>query len=194
MRRGELTVAQGLAQSSHEIIERHEDPFVRLWVQVQTTGTLGAIRRDAGDYAVAYDLPVRSCELAQEVGMQWWVAMTAAELAAVSLTLGRTDDAALHARETLVIAQDPFSPVLAVGVLACVAAAEGQHQRAGQLWGTVEHEDAVSPLGGWRHFRPTCATYVQAAAGSAFDRGQAEGRTWTLDQAVALALEAADRP
>jgi hypothetical protein len=189
MRRGELTTAQELVKSSHEMSERHDDPFVRLWGQVQTTGTLGAIRRDGGDHVSAYALLARSGELAREAGIRWWEAQSAAELAAVSLTLRRTDDAARHAREALRLAGDPFCKVFAVGVLAGVAAEQGQHERAGQLWGTIEGEDAVSPLGGWRRFRPACATYVQAATGSAFDRGQAEGRTWTLDQAVALALE-----
>jgi hypothetical protein len=194
MLRGELAAARDLAESSQDLIERVPEPVGRHWVQVQTTGTLGAIRREAGDAAAACDLLARSCELSREVRMQWWDAMTAAELAAVSLTLGRTDDAARHARQTLLIAHEPFSKVLAVGVLAGVAAEQGQHERAGQLWGTVEGQDAVSPLGGWRRFRPVCATYVQAAAGSAFERGQAEGRRWTLDQAVALAVASADKP
>lgn len=190
MRRGELTVARDLVESSQQLIEQQSEPFARLWVQVQTTGTLGAIQREASDAAAACDLLARSCALAREVGMRWWEAMTSAELAAVLLTLGRNEEAARYARDCLLIAQEPFSKVLAVGVMAGVAADQGQHERAGQLWGTVEHEDAVSPLGGWRRFQPECAMHVQAAAGSAFDRGQAVGRAQTLDQAVAFALEA----
>ncbi len=189
MRREELTAARDLVVSSHQLMERQQDAFVRVWGQAQSTGTLGAISRAAGDPVAAYDLLARSGALAREAGVRWWEAQVDAELAAVSLAAGRTEQADLHAREALLLAGDPFVRVFAVGVLAGVAAEHGQDRRAGQLWAVVEHDDAVGPLGGWRRFRGACASHVSAAAGPAFERGLAEGRVLSLDEAVVRALE-----
>lgn len=194
MRRGELKAAREYVESSHELMERQADPYARLWGRVQTTGTLGAICRDAGDLATACDLLTRSCELAHEAHADWWKAQASAELAAVSLTAGRTDEAERLAREALLLGSDPFVRVFAVGVLAGVAAEHGQRERAGRLWGAVAEDGAVGPLGGWRHSRPLCAPHVLAAAGPDFERGCAEGRTFTPEDAVLAALEVTDAP
>jgi hypothetical protein len=161
MRRGQLTTARGLVEESHAMFEQDEDPFVRLWGHAQTTGTLGAISRDAGDDAAAYDLIARSCGLAREAGMAWWEGMAGAELAAVSLSVGRVDEADQRAREVLALAEhDRSGQVFAVGLLSAVAAQRGQAERAGRLWGlwkatTPSPLSAAGDVSG-RHALPTC--------------------------------------
>ncbi len=70
-----------------------------------------------------------------------------------------------------------------------MAAERGHQERAGLLWGAIEEEDAIAPLGGWRRHREACEKRVLQLAGPGFDRGRAVGRTWTLDDAVSVALE-----
>ena len=104
---------------------------------------------------------------------------------------GRLEEGEAHARESLAIAvqlHDRPGRIFGVGILARVAAERGQHERAGRLWGAIEDEDAGAPLGGWRRHRDACEARIREASGPEFDRGYAEGRELTLDDAVSLAL------
>ena len=189
MRRRELGEARRLVQESHEL----HGSLGNTWGHAQTTGTLGAIARDEGDAENAYELVARSAELAREVGVPWWQAGMLAELAVLSLTAGRVDEAERHARESLAMfdpMRDRPGRVLNVGVLACVAAEGGRLQLAGWLWGAIEDEQAVAPLGGWRRHRATCEERIRRFADDAFERAVAEGRELSLDDAVELALGA----
>jgi hypothetical protein len=69
-----------------------------------------------------------------------------------------------------------------------VAAARGEAERAGRLWGAIEDEVALAPLGGWRRHRDTCEARMRELAGPEFEQSRAEGRALTLDEAAALAL------
>ena len=69
-----------------------------------------------------------------------------------------------------------------------VAAERGQSERAERLWAAIESEDPGAPLGGWRRHRQRCEERIREAAGPDFERGYAEGRTLTLDDAVSLVL------
>jgi predicted ATPase/class 3 adenylate cyclase len=187
MYQGRLDRARELVGESDEIHERTGDA----WGRAQTIGTLGAITRDEGDEQGAYELFERSAALARDVGVPWWQGGMLAELAALSLNAGRVDDAELHARESLTIAdelRDRAGRVFGVGLLACMAAERGQHERAGRLWGAIEEDDAHAPLGGWRRHRDACAARIREAAGPEFDRGHAAGIDMTLDDAVSVAL------
>jgi len=109
-----------------------------------------------------------------------------AELAWLSLQAGRVDDAESSARQSLALAEeirDRAGRVFGVGLLATVAAQRRQLDHAGSLWGAIEHEDAVAPLGGWRRHRHECEALIREAAGPKFETAFAEGRTLTLDDA-----------
>jgi hypothetical protein len=88
--------------------------------------------------------------------------------------------------------RDRSDRAFGLGLLACVAAERGQRERAGRLWGAIEDEDAFAPLGGWRRHRQSCEARIREVAGSEFERGRAEGRELTLDDAVSLALAPTD--
>jgi predicted ATPase/class 3 adenylate cyclase len=187
LRRGDLEHARELTEASHEIHQRTDDR----WGHVQTLGTLGAIARDAGDQQSAFELIEQSAAMARDIGVRWWESGMLAELAQLSLSAGRVDEAETHARESLALAEqmhDRSGRVFGVGLLACVAAERGQLERAGRLWGAIEDEDVVAPLGGWRRHRQACEARIRETAGPDFERGHAEGRALTLDDAVSLAL------
>jgi predicted ATPase/class 3 adenylate cyclase len=194
-RRGDLERARALVEASHEIHERNDDWWAKTWGLTQTTGTLGAIARDAGDESRANELIARSAALAREVAIDWWEGGALAELATFSLNAGRLDEAETRARDSLALAEqvhDRAGRVFGVGLLACVAAERGQCERAGRLWGAIEKEHAFAPLGGWQRHRQTCEVRIREAAGPEFERGYAEGRRLTLDDATSVALESAD--
>ena len=180
-----------LARQAATIHERNNDR----WGLTQTIGPLGALARDADDQDRAYELIAQSVALAREVAVPWWESGMLAELAQLALNAGRVGEGRVARRESLVLAdqmRDRGGRVFGVGLLARVAAERGQPDRAGRLWGSIEGEDAGAPLGGWR------ATVRRAKRGFAkppvrgFERGRAEGRELTLDDAVSLAMALAD--
>ena len=185
--RGDLERARELVEQSDEIHRRTND----VWGLAQTTGTLGAISRDEGDERTALDLVRESVSLAQQAGVPWWESGALAELACLCLNAGLLEAGEAHARESLEIAvrlRDRPGRIFGVGILARVAAERGRHGRAGRLWGAVEDEQADAPLGGWRRHREACEARIRQASGRDFDRGYAEGRELTLDDAVSAAL------
>jgi predicted ATPase len=188
--RGEFGEARKLVEASDEIHRRRGD----VWGRVQTTGSLGAIARDEGDQRRAVDLVRESAVLAHEIGVPWWESGALAELAALLLAAGALDEGEARAREALELAdrvRDRSGRIFGVGLLALVAAERGQSERAGRLWGAIEDDTADAPLGGWARHRETCEARIRGAAGPDFERGCAEGRALTLDDAVSLALAAA---
>jgi predicted ATPase len=187
MHRGDPGRARELIDESHGVHVRTGD----LWGQAQTIGTLGAIERNSGNDQRAFELIEQSAALAGEVGVRWWQGGALAELACLSLKGGRLDEAEKNARASLELAaelRDRAGRIFGVGLFAGLAAARGECERAGRLWAAIEEEDAHAPLGGWRRHRQEMETRVSGAAGPEFDRGRAEGRELTLDEAVLLAL------
>jgi predicted ATPase len=191
---GGLERARTLVEESRAIHERRRDE----WGVGQTLGALGAIAREAGAEAVARDLIARSAAIARDIGggfADWWASGMLAELACLSLNAGRLGEAETQAREALALAERLHyraGRVFGVGVLAAIAAARGQLERAGSLWTAVEHEDAVAPLGGWRRHRQACEAVIREARGREVAGPTAPGDALTLDDAVRLALDEAE--
>ena len=69
-----------------------------------------------------------------------------------------------------------------------MAAERGQLERAGRLWGAIEDERAIAPLGGWQRHRDERYARIRALATPAFDAAVAAGREIELDEAVEHAL------
>jgi predicted ATPase/DNA-binding winged helix-turn-helix (wHTH) protein len=191
MRRREPERARKLIEASHAIHERNDDR----WGLTQTIGTLGALARDGGHEDLARELITKSAALAHELAIPWWESGMLAELAQLALTAGRLDEGETRARESLALAdqiRDRSGRVFGVGLFARLAVEHGQFERAGRLWGAIVDEDGGAPLGGWRRHRERCEARIREAAGPEFERGYAEGHALTLDDAVSLALAAAD--
>jgi tetratricopeptide (TPR) repeat protein len=195
MWKGDLERARALVEESQAIHERNDNRLERIFGVAQTVGTLGAIARDAGEQQRAAELIEQSAAMGREVGVPWWESGMLAELACLSLQAGRVDAAEASARQSLALAEeirDRAGRVFGVGLLATVAAQRRQLERAGSLWGAIEHEDAVAPLGGWRRHRDECEVLIREAAGPEFETACAVGRTLTLDDATSLALDRRD--
>jgi predicted ATPase/DNA-binding SARP family transcriptional activator len=195
MWKGDLERARALVEESQAIHERSDNRWERIFGLAQTVGTLGAIARDAGEQERAAELIERSAAMGREVGVPWWESGMLAELACLSLRAGHLSDAEASARKSLALAEqirDRPGRVFGVGLLATVAAQRLQLERAGSLWGAIEREDAVAPLGGWRRHRHECEVLIREAAGPEFETACAEGRTLTLDDAASLALDRRD--
>ena len=185
--RGDTAVARRLVGSSHELHSRGDDLWRRDWGHAQTTGTLGALARDAGDDAEALEAFRRSAELAEQVGSRWWQAGMLAELAALLLRQRDIAAAETYAGQALALHDslgDRAGRVFGVGIHAAIAAERRDAERAGRLWGAIEDQRALAPLGGWERHRDDCQAYIEQIAGLCFDAGRAAGRRLELADAV----------
>jgi hypothetical protein len=190
MIRGDTAAAGRLVRSSHELHSHGDDPWRRDWGHAQTTGTMGALARDEGHDGEALEAFRRSAELAGEVGVRWWQAGMLGELAALSLRQRDIAAAATYAGEALALHDslgDRPGRVFGVGVHAAIAAQRGDAERAGRLWGAIEDQHALAPLGGWERHRDDCEACLERVAGPSFDAGRAAGRQLELADAVAEA-------
>ena len=193
MRKGELRRARELVEASWELHQHNEDELERAWARTQIVGTLGAIARDEGDTKTAIRLVRESLDIVRRVGNAWWEMGMRGEIAALALGMDQLNEAESLARESLVAARDMRdrpARVLGVGVLAVVAAEHGHPEKAGLMWGAIEEEDAVAPLGGWRRHRAAAEARIVELADDAFERARAVGRELSLDDAVDEALAA----
>jgi hypothetical protein len=112
-----------------------------------------------------------------------------------SLALGRTSEAEAYGRDALRIAfaiQDRQLIVYLLAILAGTAAAHGQVEKAGALWGAVEAEERRGSVGQWEAEREAYAARVLDHENEAFATGRVKGRRMTLSDAVDYALAEID--
>jgi tetratricopeptide (TPR) repeat protein len=186
VRRGELTRARALAEESRAGFRRVGHRRGEAYV----TWNLAEIARAEGDLEGALELLHESRRASEETGFRWWLAGMLANIGAVSLELGRVDDARRNAREALALSRvmdDRKALVYELGLLAEACARGGDSRLAGTLWGAAEVESERTWTGRWLHGTVE-PERVLAHADDAFELGRAEGRQLDLDTAVAIAL------
>ena len=84
---------------------------------------------------------------------------------------------------------DGAGMVYSLALLAWAAAAVGDSERAGRLWGAIEAEERRGPVGGgWTDERELFVARLERVAGDAFDHARDEGRRVPLDEAVEFEL------
>jgi predicted ATPase len=152
---------------------------------------LGEIAFEEGRPEESIELLDRSAASAKKIDWGWWQKIALQLAAEFTLRLGRPDDALPRIRDSLVIArtiQDRQGLAYGLTLLAWAAAAKGQAERAGTLWGTVEGEAERGRIGQWESEREEYAGHLFAVAGPEFERARAEGQTMSLDEAVEYAL------
>ncbi|CAN5636426.1 hypothetical protein BH20ACT21_BH20ACT21_16960 [soil metagenome] len=185
--RDNLVAARSLAEESGELLRRAR--FRK--GETIVLGTLGDIDLLEGNHARGLELMRQSIALAKEIGFTWWTAVSLASGADHLLLLDRLEEAEQWAREALpealAVGERQFL-LFALAVLARVAAQTGRAQRAGTLWGAIETEEALGPVGQWEAERAAYEAAVNAADGSDFQAGRGHGRKLTLGEAVAYAL------
>jgi hypothetical protein len=125
------------------------------------------------------------------------VAISLINLAAIALDRGDRVGAAALARECLGLARDMDLGLEIAGGLEVIAAADGatDHVRSARMLGAAEALREAIDARIWPHEQAQHARIVRRAQGrldrETFTALRAEGRGLTIDEAVALALDAA---
>ena len=156
--------------------------------EAQALGTLGMVADLEGDLDTAVELRSESAEIAHELGWTWWEQHELLNLSHLERRRGSPELARRHAEAGLAIATrigDRMASVFAAAELSNIAAMLGQPSRAGLLWGAVEAEEAVAPVGQFPRYRSRYESELEQAAGPAFEAARLEGRLLTLAQAAA---------
>lgn len=158
----------------------------------QTLGILAYVERAEGRLAEAIALSDDAAARAREIGWHWWEAGALLHAADCAFLLHGPLEGEARARRTVEVARvigDRQHMVYALALLAWAAAAAGNAERSGRLWGAIEAEAGRGPIGQWEAEREDYASHLSAVAGPEFDRGLAEGRLLSLDEVVEAALE-----
>ncbi len=146
---------------------------------------------DEGRVDEALELLHRAGALAEDAGDGWWRADTLLRLADLALRSGRAAMAAPAARQALAWARsigDRQSTLYGLAYLAWEAAASGDLDRAGRLWGGLQAEvERGGPVGQWELEEDDFRTHVSTDA-DVFRAGAAAGRSRSLDVVVEEAL------
>ncbi len=130
-------------------------------------------------------------ELAREVGDTWWDAGLLDNLASMAWEQGDLARSAVLSRECVSLAHELGNAptlVYGLGLLAALAAAEGDRARAGRLWGAVEALEESGEARLDAESRARYETTILALSDAELEAGRAEGRAMTLDEAVEHAL------
>ena len=157
----------------------------------QALASLADTLRAEGDLDGALKLLHEAARICGAVGFYWWQAGALARIGAVSLELGRLDDARDNAQKALSLSRsmhDLKGVVYELSLLAEIDAKTGRRHRAGILWGAAEAERERVPAGRWLHgvVEPE---RVLAHADAEFELGRESGRELALEDAIALALD-----
>jgi hypothetical protein len=135
-------------------------------LEADAVGKLAWIEHGEGNVERALELFEESARLSERVGFTWMQASAVLDSAELSFDLGWAEVAEERAREGLRLAQglvDRATAVYALGLLARFAAAGGDTERSGRLWGAIEAEVARGPsrrigVSCGRHSTATTAT------------------------------------
>jgi len=183
---GDLPRARQLVEDSLATCRRLPDPKL----EADCMRCLAWIEHADGNLARAVDLNERSIALLEQIGHTWLLRGALLGSADLARDLGQMQKAEEHAREGLRVAigvGDRQGTVYAVATLAQVFTAAGQLERAGRLWGALEAESELAPVGSWERVRDEVAETVVRDDPS-FERGRKAGRALSLDEVVAYAL------
>lgn len=186
--KGETARARVMNMEALDTCERLGD---RKGVAV-SVGNLAHIESLEGRDEVAIPLMRKSAVLAEEAGFIWWKAVTLSQLMERLYLAGRLEEAESLARESIAVSHEIRErqwSVFNLGILARVFAHTGRIQQAGTLWGAIEAEEALAPIGQWESERAEYVADLADFQGSAFDLGRAYGRKLTFDEALGFARQ-----
>ncbi|MBA2383545.1 MAG: hypothetical protein H0V68_02635, partial [Actinobacteria bacterium] len=184
----------GEPHEARRLVSQVQELLVRLRIprlEAMLPGTLAAIERQSGNRERALELYLESARLVHEIGFTWWEGVQLANAGSLAHELGRESDSGPLFRDALRVNHAIRNRRATLGVLGRLAAlaAEGGHTSlAGILWGALAAEEQRSPIGAPDQSREELEQRVGPVPEDAVSRG----RALTLDEAVALALEAGD--
>jgi predicted ATPase/class 3 adenylate cyclase len=179
LRAGDVEKGRRLHEESLVGFREIGDPIGEL----QAMGNLGSLEIEEGDIEKGIQMTTASLARAREIGWTWWESFGLIILGEAAMRLGRLLEADAYGRESLVISrriEDRDEVALGLMFLAWVAAAEGDSDRAGLLWRSVEAEHRRSRLRRWEEMHLQWAPNVGPI--------DPEGPVIAVDEAVDLAL------
>jgi predicted ATPase len=188
--RDDLERARSLGGRSLEMCSDGDYPTT----EALSLGLLGETECRLGNEDYGMELIAQSADLAGQKGFKWQRTRMLRRLADWALEHEDVVEATALVKESLRLSHelgDRISVVFALARLARVAAETGQDERAGRLWGALETEEETGALGAWYGERERFAPAVLAHAGPEFERGRAEGRLLSVENAVREALNEA---
>ncbi len=182
---GDLPRARAIAEESLALHRR----FGNRKGEAIVLGTLADVDWRSGvDRERALALGQQSAEIAGEVGFVWWQSSVLTYLCEWSLELEERADAERFGVQALAIAHridDRMHRTYLLALLSRAAAEDGRRERAGELWGALEADEARGQIGQWEDEREAYAASVLAHADDAFERGRSRGHARSLDEVVA---------
>ncbi|MHB8732209.1 MAG: ATP-binding protein [bacterium] len=189
---GNLEAATGLFEESLELAQRLEEP----WLIAMTLAQLGVVIRWKGDYSKAVALCERSLAMYRRVGGKRGIAYSLRLLGHATRLSGDPVRATEAYRESLALfheTADKWVATECIEGLALIANAHSDEARAARLLGAVE---AARERFGIKMPRPERGAHDRFGAADLERLKEkdladvwTEGRTMTLEQAVAVALE-----
>ena len=144
------------------------------------------------DTVRAARLTREAADAAEADGKTWFRAVTLVDAAENLLALGELETARRFFSEGLGLlwsVHDVVNLPIALAAGAALAAGLGEPLRAGTLRGAVEAEAERAPRGTTATSLAQYEPYLQPVLGDVFEQGRRHGRTLSLEQAVAFALE-----
>jgi predicted ATPase len=187
LKRGDLKSARSLLEES---LERNRAVGNKT-TEAQVLTVLGSVAWEEGEREMAIELVAQGVAVVRDVGFAWWEAVMSGTLAEYTFELGRTEESERWARQELQVAHRISERQLTVwglAQLAVVAAAQGNLERAGLLWGAIEAEESNGPVGAWELERGKFEEMLLAKANDEYEQGGAAGRAMSLAEAVEQAL------
>lgn len=154
-------------------------------------GVLAQIAAGERRHEEALELALESARLAGEVGFAWWQVHYLYVACEMCLELGRPGEAERWGREGLGLAVETANRQMIVYLLAqlsAAAAAQGDAERSGLLWGAVEREEGRGPIGQWEGERADYRSRVKPDDHEQFELGRTRGALLSPAEAVEHAL------
>src|SRR3954452_3083665 len=185
-RSGDPQLARQLADESRSHLGTQSP-----WAESQVLQLLGILAFDDGRREEGFELELRSAELADEADSRWLRLGSLLAAAEFALELDRPAQGRDLSLTALTVADgigDRMRMAWGMSLLAWAAAAEGQFERAGRLWGATEAESARSPFGQWERGVEEYLGHLDIDPGSDFRRAREEGASLSFAKAVQEAL------
>ena len=155
---------------------------------------LGSIALERRDYARADELLRESATIARGIGDTQMLVWDLHNLGEAALNAGELRRAWSLCGEALALAyeiRDDLCTLICLRILSRTALKLGEGERAGRLWGVAEQLDEKLGASLVRSEQPTLEDELGESTPE-FERGREEGRTFSLGDAVALALDSVD--
>jgi predicted ATPase/class 3 adenylate cyclase len=183
-RLGDLTRARELTERS---LALDSGSFNR----ASALSVLSSIAAEEGRLDEALELARQGAAAAAAIEFAWFQLHGLLQAAELALRLDRLDVGHECAQEALQLAQsigDRAGVAYGLTVLAFIAAQRAEARDAGRLWGAVEAQSERERIGQWEQGKEDYAARLTVVAGAEFERGRAEGRTLSLEEAVTYTL------